>query len=114
MSSTDHNVKNATAKINELKTVEEVFNFVAGDERKTVQEAATIQIDILKAKSQPSNGDNLPKQGEVNKITNTKQEFKDAPVIHKSSVLTMRNSKPTRVFFNEKGIESGSEVVETK
>ena len=54
------------------------------------------------------------KQGEVETITEETQEFKGAPVIHKSSIITMRNSQPTRVFFGENGKEVGSEVVGTK
>jgi hypothetical protein len=47
------------------------------------------------------------KQGKKDKITETdKAEFKAAPVIRKG-VITMRNGKPTRVFF-EDGKEVGS------
>lgn len=64
------------------------------------------------------------KQGEVQEITaQDSQEFKetiiaksedtfvDAPVVSKgtSSILTMRNSRPYRVFFDEKGKEVSAE-----
>lgn len=52
------------------------------------------------------------KQGEVESMTEEVQEFKTAPVIHKTSTITMRNGKPTQVFFGENGKEVGSEVMD--
>lgn len=104
MSSTDLNAKNAISKITSLNSIEEIFTFVSGDDKKSVQEAATAQISILTTKAAPPSPADQ-KQGEVKNMSETSQEFKAATVVHKSSVITMRNGEPTTVYFDDRGKE---------
>lgn|GEM_PF-6538126 len=52
------------------------------------------------------------KQGETKRITTTSNELKNEKVVYKgaeSSVLTMKDSKPTRIFFRD-GKETRREI----
>lgn len=44
----------------------------------------------------------MAKQGEVVKITTKDEsEFKEAPVVKKTAIITIQNGKPTRIYFED-------------
>lgn len=52
------------------------------------------------------------KQGETKEITTKdNSEFKDKPVVRKSSIITIKDGKPKKVFFDENGKYAGEEDV---
>jgi len=68
MQSTDMNVRDASEKISEMSDVNDILIFIAGDERKTVIDAADKKIAELRG----------PKQGEqTDSITRPAADFKD-------------------------------------
>ena len=69
MSSTDFNVKDASDKIAGLKKEEDIFSFVQGDERITVQNAATKRLSEIEESKKP-------KQGESGNVTKNNKDFK--------------------------------------
>lgn len=53
------------------------------------------------------------KQGQIEKITAPDEaEFKEAPVVRKTMVLTIKDGRPKRVFYNNEGKYAGEEDVE--
>jgi len=68
MQSTDMNVRDASEKISEMTHINDIIIFIAGDERKTVIDAADKKISELRG----------PKQGEqTDSLTNPVSDFKD-------------------------------------
>jgi hypothetical protein len=68
MQSTDMNTRDASEKISEMTNINDITIFIAGDERKTVIDAADKKIAELRG----------PKQGEqADPITRPAADFKD-------------------------------------
>ncbi len=93
MSSSEQHAKDAINEIEGMKKIEDIFGFVQGDNRVTVQEAATVQIEKLK-------------QGETDKLKKNDNDLK-TPTTQKevalpegtTSIITMINSQPHRAYF---------------
>jgi hypothetical protein len=101
-------------KLMDAVTLEELGAFIEGDERKTVINAAEERRKALT--SPPDDGVKGPvtegagqglKQGEVRKITTTAGDsgLKEGPVRKEAArkILTIRDSAPCWVGFDEKG-----------
>ncbi len=76
MKSKDLNVNDARIKIAEINSREEIDAFMEGEERKTIIDAALKRAEELKG----------PKQGEVKKITEVKDDFKQG--IQRTKIIT--------------------------
>ena len=132
--SKDQKPKNAIKDINAMDSVQQVRDYVLGDDRQDIINAAAVQIEFIE-KSAPVSAappvqpidpkdttpewigkfENLqPKQGEVESITRNPENAGIKDVVqkeHRNKILTIRSGVPHWVYYDEKGDELRSEAV---